>query len=69
MSPSEDSNWSEKHVRENLCCLSEHTNHYKQTVGRNMSIKDIASEGSEKNEEHVFRNWKKEDPHYLVAET
>lgn len=68
MSPSEDSNWSEKHVTENLCCLSEHTNH-KQTVGRNMSIKDIASEELEKNEKHVFRNWKKEDAHYLAAET
>lgn len=58
MSPSEYSEWSEKHGRENLYCFSEHTNHYEQTVGRNMCIKDIG-EGSEENEKRVFRNWKK----------
>ena len=67
-SSSEDSQESENHGKENLQCLSEHIKHYKHTVGGNMSIKDIADEGSKQNENHVIGNWRKGEPCYTVAE-
>lgn len=42
----------ESHDRKSLYCL-------KQAVGRNKDAKGIASEGSERNEEHVIANLKK----------
>lgn len=65
----EDSRESKNHDKESLYCLSGHINHYKQTVGGNMSIKDIADKGSKQNENHVIGNWRKGEPCYTAAET
>lgn len=67
-SSSKDSQESENHGKENLYCLSEHINHYKQIAGGNMSTKDIADEGSKQNENHVIGNWRKGEPCCIVAE-
>lgn len=48
-SASVNSERSEKHSIENLYCLNTHINHYYQSIGRNMDIKEIAHKGSEEN--------------------
>lgn len=50
----EGSERSEKYGRENTNYLRKYPNHCKQTIGRNMDVKGIASEGSEGSDKHVI---------------
>lgn len=49
--------------------LSERLYHREQTVGRNTNVKDVSSEGSEGNEEHITGNGTKGDLCCLVADS
>lgn len=40
-----------------------------QTISRNMDSKDVAGEGSEGSNEHIIRNWRKQNRGYVVAES
>lgn len=44
----QSSEGTEEYLRDNLHCLRELLNHHKQTVIRNMDIKNAAAGGSEK---------------------
>lgn len=68
-STSDDSGENEKHGRENLSRLREYLSFHEQTVGRNMDIKGIASESSDRKQGQVIENWRKRDSCYIVAET
>ena len=46
--------------------LGEYLGHHRQTVGRNKSNKDTAGEGSNGNEEHVIRKWRREGSCYTA---
>lgn len=48
------------HVRKNLDCLQE-------IIDRNMNVEGDSDEASDKNEKHVFENWRKVNP--KVAKT
>lgn len=52
----------EEHDRKSRSCLE-------QTVSKNMDAKNSASKDSDRNEEHVTGNWRKEDSCYTVAES
>lgn len=57
---------NEEHSRESSYCLREYLSYNKQIADRNIDVyKGTAAEGSEGNDEHVIRNWKKEDPCYI----
>lgn len=47
---------SKEHGRECLCHVREDIHYYKHNVGRNLSFKGPAAEGSEGNEENIFGN-------------
>lgn len=67
-SASEESEGNKEHGGENIYCLIEYLNHCKETAGRNMDVKVATGEGSERNEENIIGNWRKENPRYIVAE-
>ena len=52
----------EEHYRKSLNCLE-------QTVSRNMDVKRSPSKGSDRSEENVTGNWRKEDSCCTVAES
>lgn len=41
----------------------------KEIVGRNRYAKEAAGKGLKESEEHVFGNWRKKEPCYVVAES
>lgn len=42
-------------------------NAYKQTVNRNLDLKNTSHEDAEGTEEHVVGNWRKVDPCYIMV--
>lgn len=59
----------EKSYTESSYHIREYIYHHEQNASRNMNIKGVPGEVSDRNKKHLIRNWRKGDSYYKVGKS